>query len=221
MSAPTSHAAITTTGRRVAAVIAAIGWLALALQLTVSLTMLTADGHSLAGAVWRYLGYFTILTNLIVALTMTRVAQSRWPGGTPPDAPTITGVVLTIAIVCVSYDLLLSGRVPAMGPLWWTADRLLHYAVPVLSVGWWLAWVPKQPLGAAHPPRWLIFPALYLVYAIARGAVDGWYPYYFIDVGALGYAQTFTNALMLSAAMLVAGYVVVGVVALTRGRRDS
>ena len=221
MSAPAPHADVSAMGRRVAAAIAAIGWLALALQLTVSITMLTSDGHSLAGAVWRYLGYFTILTNLIVAVTMTRVAQGRWPGGTLPDVPAITGVVLTIAIVCVTYDLLLSGRVPAMGPLWWTADRLLHYVVPVLSVGWWLVWVPKQALGAAHPPRWLIFPALYLVYAIVRGAVDGWYPYYFIDAGALGYAQTLTNALVLSAAMLVAGYVVVGVVALTRGRRDS
>lgn len=60
--------------------------------------------------------YFTILTNLIVAVTMTRVAQGRWPGGTLPDVPAITGVVLTIAIACVSDDLLLSGRVPAMGP---------------------------------------------------------------------------------------------------------
>lgn len=221
MSAPAPHGAITVTGHRAAAVIAAVGWLALAMQLAVSLTMLTADGHSVASAVWRYFGYFTILTNLLVALTMTRVAQGQWPGGTPPDAPAITGVVLTIAIVCVSYDLLLSGRVPAMGPLWWTADRLLHYVVPVLSVAWWTLWVPKRGLGALDPVRWLAYPVGYLVYALVRGAVDGWYPYYFVDVGALGYGPALTNAALLSAGMLVTGYVVVGLVALTTRRPDG
>jgi hypothetical protein len=30
--------------------------------------------------------------------------------------------------------------------------------------------------------KWaLIPPALYLAYALARGAFDGWYPYYFLD----------------------------------------
>lgn len=216
MSGSAPQDAITATGRRLAAAIAVIGWLALALQLTVTVGMMTADGRSLPAALWRYLGFFTILTNLLVAVTMTRVARQRWPGGTPPDASAITGVVLAIAIVGVVYHVLLRDHVPAMGPLWWTADRMLHYVVPVLSVVWWTAWVPKHALGALDPVRWLAYPVGYLVYALVRGAVDGWYPYYFVDVGALGYAPALTNALMLSVAMLVAGYVVVGIVALTR-----
>ena len=206
---------------RAASVIAAIGWLALAMQLVVTLGMMTADGHSVPAALWRYLGYFTILTNLLVALTMTRVARERWPGGPVPDVSVITGVVLAIAIVGVVYEVLLSGRVPAMGPLWWTADRLLHYAVPALSVVWWILAVPKHTLGAGDPVRWLAYPALYLVYALARGAVDQWYPYFFIDVGAIGYRRALTNASLLSVGMLAAGYVVVGLAALTRVSRRS
>jgi hypothetical protein len=209
------------TACRGAGVIAAIGWAALAMQLVVTLGMMTADGHSVPAALWRYLGYFTILTNLLVALTMTRVARGRWPGGHAADVSVITGVVLAIAIVGVVYEVLLSGRVPAMGPLWWTADRLLHYAVPALSVVWWILAVPKHTLGAADPVRWLAYPALYLVYALARGAVDQWYPYFFIDVGAIGYRRALTNASLLSVGMLVAGYAVVGIVALTRTLRRS
>lgn len=211
-----SHAA-----RRGAGVIAAIGWLALGLQLVVTLGMMTADGHTVPAALWRYLGYFTILTNLLVALTMTRVARDRWPGGAAPHVSIVSGVVLAIAIVGVVYEVLLSGRVPAMGPLWWTADRLLHYVVPTLAVLWWLAFVPKHTLGAGDPIRWLAYPAGYLVYALARGAVDQWYPYFFIDVAAIGYGQALTNAALLSVGMLAVGYVVVGLVALTRFSRHS
>lgn len=202
------------TTRRVAAAIAALAWLALAMQLTVTITMMTEDGASLLEALWRYLGYFTILTNLLVAVTMTRVALGRGP-----DVPAITGVVLTIAIVCVSYDLLLRDIAPEMGPLWWSADRLLHYVVPVTSTLWWLVLVPKQSLALRHPPQWIVFPVAYFLYALARGAFDDWYPYFFIDAGMLGYPRTLLNALALSLAMLAAGYAVVALARLTSSRR--
>lgn len=216
-----SQVTLSPAARRMAAVIAAVGWLALGLQLTVTLGMMTADGHSVPAALWRYLGYFTILTNLLVAVTMTRVARARWPGGAAPQISVVSGVVLAIAIVGVVYEVLLSGRVPAMGPLWWTADRLLHYVVPALAVLWWLVFVPKHTLGAGDPVRWLAYPVGYLVYALARGAVDQWYPYFFIDVAAIGYGRALTNAALLSGGMLAAGYVVVGLVALARTSRDS
>lgn len=206
-------APLSPTARRVAGVIAGLGWVALALQLIVTVTMMTGDGASLAAAVWRYLGYFTILTNLLVAVTMTRVARGHGPG-----VPAITGVVLAIAIVCVTYDLLLRDIVPAMGPVWWTADRMLHYVVPIASVLWWLLLVPKHALGPRHPPGWLLFPIGYLLYALARGAVDGWYPYFFIDAGALGYPRALLNALALSVAMLLAGYAVVALARLAVSR---
>lgn len=218
---PSPVSALSESARRAAAVIAAIGWLALTLQLAVTVGMMTADGSSVPAAIWRYLGYFTILTNLLVAFTMTRVARHRWPGGVAPSLSVVSGVVLAIAIVGVVYEVLLSGRVPAMGPVWWTADRLLHYVVPTLAVLWWLVFVPKHTLGARDPLRWLAYPAGYLVYALARGATDQWYPYFFIDVAAIGYGQALTNAALLSAGMLAVGYVVVGLVALTRTWRNS
>lgn len=202
MAIPTS--VLSSPTRRVAGVIAALAWLALAMQLTVTVRMMTEDGASLAEALWRYLGYFTILTNLLVAVTMTRVALGRGP-----DVPAITGVVLAIAIVCVSYDVLLSDIAPEMGPLWSTADRLLHYVVPITSALWWLVFVPKQSLTMRHPPQWIVFPVAYFLYALVRGAFDDWYPYFFIDAGMLGYPRTLLNALGLSLGMLLAGYAIV------------
>ncbi len=50
------------------------------------------------------------------------------------------------------------------------------------------------------------------IYALARGAVGGSFPYFFIDVGAIGYARALVNAAALSVAMLVAGLALVAVV---------
>lgn len=210
--------AISAAGRRAGAVIAAIGWGALALQLLVTLNLTAADGRTAASGLWRYLGYFTILSNLLVAVTMTRVARASAPQRPGPSASTLTGVTLTIAIVGIVYDQLLSGIAPAMGWTWWTADRTLHYVIPASTVAWWLVFVPKTRLTFADPPRWLAFPVAYLCYALLRGGIDGWYPYFFIDVGALGYTRALGNAAALSALMLAAGFMVVAGIRLLRRR---
>lgn len=214
-----SSVTISAAGRRTAGVLAAIGWVALALQLVVTVDMTTSDGRTVVDALWRYLGYFTILTNLLVSVTLTRVARARGPGGAPADTSAITGVVLAIAIVGVTYHTLLSGRVPAMGPLWWTADRMLHYLMPAATVVWWLAFVPTHTLTYRDPLSWLTFPVSYLVYALVRGSFDGWYPYYFIDVSAIGYGQTLLNSALLTVAMFVAGLAVVAGWCLVGSRR--
>jgi hypothetical protein len=42
---------------------------------------------------------------------------------------------------------------------------------------------------------WLIFPILYFLYILLRGAISNAYPYPFLDVGKLGYDQAIVNAL--------------------------
>ncbi len=53
--------------------------------------------------------------------------------------------------------------------------------------------------------------------ALTRGAIDGWHPYFFIDASQLGYARTLTNAAALTAAMLVAGLLLIAVTRFARG----
>lgn len=82
---------------------------------------------------------------------------------------------------------------------------------------WWVGFAPKGGLTAADPPRWLLYPLAYFAYVLGRGAVDGWYPYFFIDVATLGYGRALANAAGLTVLMFGAGYMVLGAVA--RGRR--
>jgi hypothetical protein len=57
---------------------------------------------------------------------------------------------------------------------------------------------------------WALYPLAYFAYAMLHGAATGWYPYYFIDAGALGYAGALTNAVAVLAGYLMIAAVLVG-----------
>jgi hypothetical protein len=50
----------------------------------------------------------------------------------------------------------------------------------------------------------MALPAAYLIYLGVRGEATGLYPYYFIDVGQLGYARAAVNAVAIAAVFLLA-----------------
>ncbi len=204
--------------RVLAAVIAGLGWAALALQLTLTLGIVIGQGRSAGAGLWLFLGYFTVLTNLLVAISMSLVALNRWPGGPHPSSRFLTGVTLSIVVVGVVYHLLLSGRVPELAMLGWIADRTMHYVVPLLTLTFWCVHVRKSSFTYTDPFLWMIYPLGYLAYAIARGRVDGWYPYFFIDVGLIGYPRAMLHALALGGVVLAIGLAIVAVTRLVRGR---
>ena len=60
------------------------------------------------------------------------------------------------------------------------ADAALHDWSPILFVILW-ALMPHGELKWSELKWAMTPPALYLVYALGRGAIDGWYPYYFLN----------------------------------------
>lgn len=181
--------------RRFAGLAAVLGWATLALQLVLSIQLALGNGRPLWWGVFMYLGFFTILTNLLVALVLSASAH-RAPGRLWAflRAPgTASAAAASITVVGLVYVLVLRGIWQPQG-LFWLADVLLHYAMPLLFLAyWWLA-VPARELSWRRLPRWWLYPLGYLAYALVRGAIAGLYPYPFIDVGALGWARTAANA---------------------------
>jgi hypothetical protein len=198
--------------RLTAVVIAVVTWFALALQLYLIVGVTVADGGSALIAVVNYLSFFTILTNLLVALTLT---FALWGGSSKAGvffrSPGVQSAMAAyIAIVGILYSLLLRHVWNPQG-LQKLADLLLHDAVPLLFVLFWFLFVPKQALRWGDPVRWLIYPLAYLVYVLLRGVLLTHYPYYFIDVRALGLPIVLLNAAMLVAAFLVVGMAMVAI----------
>ena len=196
--------------RLAAAVIALIAWAGLAIQFGAT----HATGLSAPETLWVLLRFFTIVTNLLVAATMSAIALGRMP-----SPAWIGGLTLAILLVGIVYLTLLRGLV-ALSGAGLLADRLLHYVTPVLLPLWWLTYAPKGLLGWRDPLIWALYPLAYFLYAIVRGLADGKYPYPFIDVAELGWTSVIVNAVLIAAGFMLAG---LGLVALDRrlGRRNA
>lgn len=188
--------------RAAAALLALLAWAALLLQLHLTLGATHARGGSTGEALLLYSGYFTILSNLFVALCAS--AQAWAPRSRLAGAAWRGCATTAIVLVGLGYHLLLRD---IWDPQGWQriADNLLHYAVPAAALGHWLWYRPSMPLPAWQPLLWALYPAAYFAYAMVRGEWLGQYPYPFVDVTALGHARVFANAGILLLAYLAVG----------------
>jgi hypothetical protein len=191
-----------------AAVGAVLGWFALALQLY--LMLLKVPAGQMLGTVITFFSFFTILINILVALVLT-VAGLRPGRGQWFHRPSVqAGTAVYIAIVGCSYQLLLRHLWNPQGAQW-LADILLHSVIPLVYILYWLLFAPRTGLRWKDALAWLVCPAVYFVYVLARGALIGIYPYPFVDVTALGYAGVFVSAGIFLLVFLGTGLLIVAV----------
>jgi hypothetical protein len=189
-----------------AATLALLEWFALALQFYLALSLSVENGTGLLQGGVNYFSYFTILSNLIVALVLTCwrwSPNSRW-GSFFARPTTQSAAAVYITIVCAVYSLVLRNIWNPQG-LQKLADVLLHDLLPVLYVIFWFAFVQKNKLRWVDALWWLVFPTLYCGYVLARGSRTGWYPYPFLHATNLGYAGVARNGFMLLFAFLALG----------------
>lgn len=175
---------------------ALLGWFAIALQFYLVLAARVAHGAGILGGVINLLSFFTILTNLLVALAFSLQASGRATRmarffGRPSVA---TGLAANIVLVDLAYSLLLRHLSHPQG-LHLLADSLLHDLLPPVYLGYWWCFVARGRFGLGNLLRWAIYPVLYFTYVLVRGALFGLYPYPFVDVAQLGYARVLLNAL--------------------------
>ncbi len=155
-----------------AVVAALVGWLGLALQLVIVVAQLGA-----ALGTWRFLGYFTIVSNIAVAVIATSIAAGGKTGLAGPRAR-LAGLTAIVTVGLV-YSLLLRSMWNPRG-LQKLADAALHDWTPMLFLLMWVL-MPHGGLSARDIKWALLLPAVYLAYALGRGAVDGWYAYWFLN----------------------------------------
>ncbi|WP_053146781.1 Pr6Pr family membrane protein [Pseudomonas sp. Pf153] len=203
-----------TLRQRFVSVTALLGWVGLSIQLYLILLGRWELGASLLGGLVNTFSFFTVLTNILVAVVLTWELTER------PSVvrrwfllPSVrSGIAVSIALVGLAYNLLLRHLWQPDG--WqFVADELLHDVVPLLYVVYWWLCVPKGTLRLRHIGLWVVYPVVYFAYLLLRGDWLATYPYPFIDVASLGYRQVFINA-----GGILAGFVVIalGVVGLDR-----
>ncbi len=176
-------------------VIALLGWVGIVLQLLVSARLSMQQGHSAWHGIVQALCYFTVLTNILVTLSATRLA---WWGarGFLGRPSTLAAAAVYIFVVGLIYALLLSSLWAPTG-LHKLADAILHSLIPVLYLLWWLLYAPKQELRWSQPLKWLAYPLAYGAFFAILGTLSGKYLYPFTDLRNLGAAQVLRNTALL------------------------
>lgn len=194
------------SGRRALAGIAAIAaGLGLAIQLALTIGQFADQGLGIGSALWRFAGYFTLLTNAFVLLVASAMVVR--PDGRLAAPVVRLSALVAILLVGIVYSL-------ALRHIWepegWqkVADHLLHDASPILFALAWLA-AGHGTLGWRHLLAALVFPLTYLAYAIARGAWDGWYAYYFLDPAQAGWDGFVRSAAGIAAAVSVGAAIII------------
>ncbi|WP_157692861.1 Pr6Pr family membrane protein [Pedococcus dokdonensis] len=201
-----------TSARAVHLVVAVVALAALVLQLV----LVVRGGRvldetavpPLSTRLVRFFSYFTVLSNLLVAVTSTLSATDperdgeRW-------RVAHTASMVGITITGLVHWFLLRPLLDLHGADA-LADKLLHVVVPLLAVVAWVVVGPRRRTSSRSVALSLLWPVAWTVYTLARGAVVDWYPYPFLDVGELGWGRVLVNMVGIAVLFALVGLALVG-----------
>ena len=162
-----------------------------------------------------FFSYFTNLSNLFavfalllsVSVRSSRHARFR---DVARYASTVNMAVVGIVFISLLRNVDLGALLP------WV-NIVLHYVMPVAIVLDWLIQPPASKLQTRHLFWVLLFPAIYLIYVLLRGASVSWYPYPFLDPANVGGY----SGVALYSAGIFAAFLVVGGLLLVAGNRRA
>ncbi|MFE0701926.1 Pr6Pr family membrane protein [Streptomyces sp. NPDC058872] len=176
------------------------------------------------GNVLVVLSFFTIWSNILVAVVLGRGAFRAWTRRPPLPAPWTGGALLCISVVGLVFHLVLdngasefnqAAEIARLTGARAVANQLLHTVTPIgTALDFFLLTAPGA-LRWRHAAQWLAAPGLYFAFSLVRGALlspdaPTRYTYPFLDVTAHGYTGVLTHAVVLGAAFYVLGLAIVG-----------
>lgn len=205
----------------VEAITAISAWAGLTLQLYILLANVPDNGLTHLQAIARFFGYYTILTNLLVATTLSieLINPGSRFGNFFSSFSVQTAIMLNILLVGLGYNVLLRNTWNPEGLQRW-ADELLHVVVPALYFIYWLI-RKKESIKWKALFNWMIYPVAYICYALTRGIVENWYPYYFIDINILGYSRVMKNCIGLLAIYIILGFIFIAIANILSAKRKN
>jgi|SRR5579871_3219970 len=186
-----------------------LGWFAIIAQFYLIIINRTSP---VLEAIIRFFSFFTILTNILVALSFT-YALTRSSSSLKiffSKQSTLAAICVYILVVGITYNVILRALWQPTG-LQKIVDELLHVVMPIVFTIFWIAFVPKKELKWTTIFPWLLYPLFYAVIIAIRGAFSGYYPYPFIDVSKIGYPKFFINSLLITVLFFFLSLLLVGI----------
>ena len=136
------------------------------------------------GRVFDFFTYFTIWSNILVAVIMWMlVVNPRRNGKIFRVLRLVT--ILMISVTGIIYQGLLAASAKNVG-LEVVTNFFEHQLTPIVVVVVWLLVGPRRQIKWADIPLALIVPIAWAIFALVRGAVIHAYPYGFLNVDKYG-----------------------------------
>jgi uncharacterized membrane protein SirB2 len=173
------------------AVTALVAMAALVLQLWLIVTgaavLAEDDPPGLALRLGRFVSYFTVQSNLLVAVAAVQLWRRPDRDGRWFRVLRLAGAI-GITVTGLVHFVLLRPLLDLAGASW-MADRMLHVAVPLLAVVGWVAFGPRPRVDRATVAVAFAWPLAWLAWTLVVGASTGWFPYPFLDFDEKGWAS--------------------------------
>jgi hypothetical protein len=191
-------------------VTAAVALAALGLQLWLviegSAVLVDDDPPSLGLRLARFIAYFTIQSNVLVAAAAVLLTRDPLRDGPAFRALRLAGTV-GITVTGLVHFVLLRPLLDLHGASW-VADKMLHLAVPLLAVVGWLAFGPRPRVDGRAIAVAFVWPIAWLAITLAVAGATGWVPYPFLDFRAEGWTHVAVVCIGITAlfAALIGGF---------------
>ncbi|MEJ0093638.1 MAG: Pr6Pr family membrane protein [Methylocella sp.] len=190
-----------------AGILASVAWFGLVIEIVFSIQDAVAENASIATYLVNQFSRFSIQTTTLVALVGTLAFLRPQPASFILRPSVQAALVVYVVVVGVVFEVLLQSDSQGIE----FVDRILHGAIPVLYLSYWLIFAPKGTLSWVDPALWLIYPLLFFVYTMMRGMIFGIYLQHVSEVIKQGYRETFLHTLVFFAAFLAVGLILVSV----------
>lgn len=156
---------------------------------------------------FNFFGFFTMQSNIITAAVLLLAAVTTFLGRPQTQLLVFARACATtyIVIVGIVYNTLLVGLEGGISLEW--ANWVLHVAFPIYAALDWILFADRTALPWSRLWVVLIYPVIWTIVVIIRGATDGWVPYPFLDP-ATGYGNVAVYCLVIFIAAIIVGAIV-------------
>ena len=177
---------------------------------------------SIAKELFVYFGFFTVWTNILIALAFTAplLDQDRKLYNFFMLPAVRAALASYIFMVSVVYHIAIAPSWDPQGFTLLTAHGL-NTVMPILYIVDWLFFAEKRPIFYKHLPYWVIYPAVYGVTIIILGSLTNVYPYTFLDVSLIGIEKVLMNMFGLVAVFAVVGPIFIAAAHLISNRTET
>jgi hypothetical protein len=168
-----------------------LGWFAIITQFILTIQNKQAD---ITETIIRFFSFFTILTNILVALFFTyRIFSYLIKKDVIFNKKgTLTALTTFIVIVGLVYQYTLQGLWEPKG-MQLIVDELLHTIIPLYVLIYWIVFSAIEKINFCYVGIWLLYPVLYLLFILIGGSLSNYYPYPFLNIPEIGIGKVLVH----------------------------